>query len=103
MSWQMLVGAVARELMEKEDIDTLETALSAHLEGPEGGMGDIITGCVWADQIKCRQAKPFCRISTLPSLSIFDVWHYSSKYVHIARSIMGGSGPCFDRCAEHTY
>lgn len=77
---QMLVGAIAKELLSEEDVDTLNGILRGHLVGPKSGMGDIITACVWPDQIKCTASRSYCQLSTLPSLNIFNNWHYKSRH-----------------------
>jgi hypothetical protein len=75
----MLVAAVAQQFLDSKDVQLLNSVLDGHLTGPADAFADLVGSAVWADQIKCTSAAPYCPLVTLPSLPIFDNWHYMSK------------------------
>lgn len=73
----MLVGAIARELLTKHQVDKLEAVLRMW-EADYPGLSSLATAPVWADHIKCtdREAE-YCRgLRRLDSIELFDQWHW---------------------------
>ncbi|GMF10009.1 unnamed protein product [Phytophthora lilii] len=71
----MLVGEVAKQLLDDADVTTIESVLSRWDEDFPN-TGEITTTAVWMDLIKCTSVGPTCASPVSPSITSMSDWHY---------------------------
>ncbi|KAJ0412719.1 hypothetical protein ATCC90586_002349 [Pythium insidiosum] len=92
-SGHMLVGEVAAQLMAKEDVATIEKALS-DWDKDFKGTSSVSTASIWADLVKCSKDSDFCpKANGLPSLTALDDWHYINLPLYANGARWGNSEP----------
>ncbi|ETI46052.1 hypothetical protein L914_21264 [Phytophthora nicotianae] len=78
----MLVGEVAKQLMNEADVITIESILSKWNEDFPN-TGEITTSAVWMDLIKCISVSSYCQSPLTPSITSMSDWHYIDLPVNI--------------------
>ncbi|ETL24612.1 hypothetical protein PPTG_11998 [Phytophthora nicotianae INRA-310] len=78
----MLVGEVAKQLMNEADVITIESILSKWNEDFPN-TGEITTSAVWMDLIKCTSVSSYCQSPLTPSITSMSDWHYIDLPVNI--------------------
>ncbi|ETI46078.1 hypothetical protein F442_09432 [Phytophthora nicotianae P10297] len=78
----MLVGEVAKQLMDKADVTTIESILSRWDEDFPN-TGEITTTAVWMDIVKCTAESSTCLTPASPSITSMSDWHYINLPLNI--------------------
>ncbi|KAG2788103.1 hypothetical protein JG687_00007813 [Phytophthora cactorum] len=78
----MLVGEVAKQLMNEADVVTIESILSKWNEDFPN-TGEITTSAVWMDLIKCTSVSSYCQSPLSSSITSMSDWHYIDLPVNI--------------------
>eukprot|EP00644_Phytophthora_capsici_P004596 jgi/Phyca11/111086/e_gw1.19.262.1 len=78
----MLVGEVAKQLMDPVDVTTIESILSKWDEDFPN-TGEITTTAVWMDIIKCTAESSTCLTPAVPSITSMSDWHYINLPLNI--------------------
>ncbi|KAK1945564.1 Endonuclease 2 [Phytophthora citrophthora] len=78
----MLVGEVAKQLMDETDVTTIESILSKWDEDFPN-TGEITTTAVWMDIIKCTAESSTCLTPAVPSITSMNDWHYINLPLNI--------------------
>ncbi|TYZ67320.1 hypothetical protein PybrP1_012651, partial [[Pythium] brassicae (nom. inval.)] len=96
----MMVGEVASQLMDKADIATLESVLSAW-DDDFPNTSQIRTAAIWADLAKCTKQVSYCMSPLTPSFGMMDVWHYIDLPTNVDGSKWKGQEPGLQLFADN--
>ncbi|KAF4039738.1 S1/P1 Nuclease [Phytophthora infestans] len=78
----MLVGEMAKQLLDEADVTTIESILSRWDEDFPN-TGEITTTAVWMDIVKCTAESSTCLTPASPSITSISDWHYINLPLHI--------------------